>query len=152
MRPKTFEVLAYIVERHGRLVAKAELIEAVWPDTAVTDNSLAQCLVEIRRALGDDSQQYVRTVARRGYVFAAPVTKSASAEFPLSFSGVNNEVPPSLSPAKTIARIPVGRGVLGVILLAVLAAGSWFLVLVRRPAKQELTYSQITNFTDSAVS
>jgi DNA-binding winged helix-turn-helix (wHTH) protein len=107
MRPKTFEVLAYLVERHGRLVTKAELIEAVWPDTAVTDNSLAQCLVEIRRALGDNSQQYIRTVARRGYVFAAPVTKSVSAEFPGSFSAVNNEVPPSLPPVK--APVPAGE-------------------------------------------
>ena len=72
LRAKTFEVLTYLVERPGRLVTKIELIEAVWPDAAITDNSLAQCLVEIRRALGDDSQQLIRTVARRGYVFAAP--------------------------------------------------------------------------------
>ena len=74
LRPKPFQVLVYFVEHHGRLVTKAELIEAVWPDAAVMDNSLAQCLVEIRRALRDDSQQLIRTVARRGFVFTAPVT------------------------------------------------------------------------------
>src|SRR3989442_10851044 len=74
LAPKPFEVLAYIVEHHGRLVTKAALIEAVWPGVAITDNSLAQCLVEIRRALDDDSQQLIRTVARRGYLFAGPVT------------------------------------------------------------------------------
>src|SRR5207249_10021593 len=74
LRPKAFEVLTYLVERHGRLVTKSELLEAVWPDAAVTENSLAQCLLEIRRALADDSQQIIRTVARRGYLFAAPVT------------------------------------------------------------------------------
>src|SRR5215469_8585671 len=40
LRPKTFEVLTYLVQRAGRLVTKNELIEAVWPDTAITDNSL----------------------------------------------------------------------------------------------------------------
>jgi eukaryotic-like serine/threonine-protein kinase len=74
LRPKSFEVLACLVERHGHLVTRAELIEAVWPGTAVTDNSLTQCLVEIRRSLNDDAQQLIRTVARRGYLFAAPVT------------------------------------------------------------------------------
>ena len=78
LRPKTFEVLAYLVKHHGRLVTKTALIEMVWPDTAITDNSLAQCLVDIRRALGDDSQQLIRTVKGRGYVFAAPVTTPVS--------------------------------------------------------------------------
>src|SRR5881396_1495155 len=81
LRPKAFDVLTYLVERHGRLVTKAELIDAIWPDAAVTDNSLAQCLAEIRRALADESQQTIRTVARRGYVFAAPVTTPV-VEFP----------------------------------------------------------------------
>jgi DNA-binding winged helix-turn-helix (wHTH) protein/TolB-like protein/Tfp pilus assembly protein PilF len=74
LRPKSFEVLAYLLDRAGRLVNKDELVQAVWRDVAVTDNSLSQCMVEIRRALGDDSQQIIRTVARRGYLFAASVT------------------------------------------------------------------------------
>ena len=74
LRPKTFEVLTYLVQHSGRLVTKTELIDAVWPDTAITDNSLAQCLLELRRALGDEAQQFIRTVARRGYIFTAPVT------------------------------------------------------------------------------
>src|SRR5512138_3646122 len=74
LRPKSFEVLTYLVVHHGKLVPKNDLVEAVWPDTAVTDNSLSQCLFEIRRALDDDSQTVIRTVARRGYVFDAPVS------------------------------------------------------------------------------
>jgi DNA-binding winged helix-turn-helix (wHTH) protein len=81
LRSKSFEVLAYVVDHHGQLVTKAALMDAVWPDTAVTDNWLAQCMVEIRRALDDNSQQLIRTVARRGYVFTAPVTTPA-VEFP----------------------------------------------------------------------
>jgi TolB-like protein/DNA-binding winged helix-turn-helix (wHTH) protein/Flp pilus assembly protein TadD len=81
LRPKAFQILTYLVEHHGRLVTKDTLTEAVWRDAAVTDNSLTQCLVEIRRALGDEAQQLVRTVARRGYLFAASVTSSV-ADFP----------------------------------------------------------------------
>ena len=74
LRPKSFEVLGYLIRHQGQVVTKAALMDAVWPETAVTDNSLAQCLVEIRRVLEDDSQQLIRTIPRRGYVFAAPVT------------------------------------------------------------------------------
>jgi Tol biopolymer transport system component/DNA-binding winged helix-turn-helix (wHTH) protein len=83
LRPKPFEVLLYLVEHHGRVVSKTELTRAVWPDVAVMDNTLAQCLVEIRRALGDASQQLIRTVARRGYVFTLPVT-TPTVQFPRS--------------------------------------------------------------------
>ncbi|MGH9902084.1 MAG: winged helix-turn-helix domain-containing protein, partial [Pyrinomonadaceae bacterium] len=78
LRPKSFEVLKYLVENGGRLVTKAELMRAVWPDTAVTDDSLVQCLIEIRRALGDDSRRYVKTVPRRGYVFDAQVVEQSA--------------------------------------------------------------------------
>ena len=81
LRAKSFEVLTFLVERHGLLVTKTELIEGVWRDAAVTDNSLAQCLVEIRRALDDDAQRLIRTVARRGYIFVAPLTVPV-VEFP----------------------------------------------------------------------
>ncbi len=69
LRPKSFATLRYLVQNNGRLVSKDELIDAVWPDTAVTDNSLVQCLKEVREALGDKSQQYIKTVPRRGYIF-----------------------------------------------------------------------------------
>ena len=73
LRPKSFEVLKYLVENGGRLVNKEELIGAVWPDTAVTDDSLVQCLIEVRRALGERGQRLVKTVPRRGYIFEAEV-------------------------------------------------------------------------------
>lgn len=73
LRPKPFDVLTYLVQHHGRIVSKTELIDAVWSDAAVTDNSLAQCLLEIRRALDDDAQRLIRTVAKRGYLFVSPV-------------------------------------------------------------------------------
>ena len=72
LRPKSFETLRYLVENSGRLISKNELIEAVWPDTSVTDDSLVQCLIDVRRALGENGK-IVKTVPRRGYIFEAAV-------------------------------------------------------------------------------
>ena len=66
LRPKVYETLRYMVEHAGRLIGKQELMQAVWPDTFVTDDSLVQCTLELRRALDDRSQQLLRTVFRRG--------------------------------------------------------------------------------------
>jgi DNA-binding winged helix-turn-helix (wHTH) protein/TolB-like protein/Tfp pilus assembly protein PilF len=77
LRPKSFETLRHLVENSGRLISKNELIAAVWPDTSVTDDSLVQCLIDVRRALGENGQQIVKTVPRRGYIFDTEVTRSA---------------------------------------------------------------------------
>src|SRR5262245_44532912 len=73
--PKPFEALKYLVENPGRLISKTELIEVIWPDTAVTPDSLVQCMIEVRRALHDDAQQVIKTVPRRGYLVDKAVTK-----------------------------------------------------------------------------
>lgn len=82
LRPKSFEVLTYLVENSGRLVNKEELIRAVWPDTFVTDNSLVKCLKDVRVALQDDSQQHIKTVPRRGYVFTTEVRENDGVSAP----------------------------------------------------------------------
>jgi predicted ATPase/DNA-binding winged helix-turn-helix (wHTH) protein len=68
-------VLAYLVARAGQLVTKDELLEAVWPETIVSEGVLKTCLAQIRRVLGETAQtpQYIATVHRRGYRFIAPV-------------------------------------------------------------------------------
>ena len=73
LRPKSFGVLAYLVENAGRLVPKDELMAAVWSDVVVSDESLAKCVSEVRAALGDSDQRLVKTVPRRGYLLDAPV-------------------------------------------------------------------------------
>ncbi len=73
LRPKVFETLKYLVEHPRRLIGKQELMQAVWPDAFVTDDSLVQCTLELRRALDDRSQQLLKTVPRRGYVFTSEV-------------------------------------------------------------------------------
>lgn len=71
LRPKSFTLLVYLARHPGRLLAKDELIEAVWPDVAVTDDSLVQCVSELRAALGDGDQRLIKTVPRRGYLLDA---------------------------------------------------------------------------------
>lgn len=73
LRPKTFAVLTHLVENAGRLVSKEELMQAVWPDVVVSDESLAKCVSEVRAALGNGGQQLVKTVPRRGYLLDVPV-------------------------------------------------------------------------------
>ncbi|MGA8610853.1 MAG: winged helix-turn-helix domain-containing tetratricopeptide repeat protein [Xanthobacteraceae bacterium] len=74
LRPKSFAVLHYLVSNANRLVSKEEIFKAVWPDVFVTDDSLTQCVREVRAALDDRRQQIIKTVPRRGYMFATPVT------------------------------------------------------------------------------
>jgi adenylate cyclase len=75
LRPKSFEVLRYLVENADRLVTKEELIKVIWPNVVVTDESLAHCVSEIRQALGDSKQTIIATIPRSGYRFAAAVSR-----------------------------------------------------------------------------
>jgi adenylate cyclase len=78
LRPKTFEVLRYLLENADRVVSKGELIKAIWPNVRVTDESLTHCVSEVRHAIGDGEQTMIKTVPRRGYRFSAPVCRLAS--------------------------------------------------------------------------
>jgi DNA-binding winged helix-turn-helix (wHTH) protein len=78
LRPKTFAVLSYLVQRPGQLVSKDELFDAVWPGLIVTDDTLVQSIGELRRALGDVDAKLITTVPKRGYRFdlqAAPAER-----------------------------------------------------------------------------
>lgn len=69
LRAKSFELLLYLVARAGRVVSKDELLESVWNGQAISEDSLTQCVHDIRRALSDTEQGLIRTVPRRGYLF-----------------------------------------------------------------------------------
>lgn len=71
LRPKPAEVLRNLAERAGEVVTREALIDAVWPGIFVTDDSLTQCIAEIRRALGDDGALLLRTLPKRGYMLVA---------------------------------------------------------------------------------
>jgi adenylate cyclase len=80
LRPKSYEVLRYLVENAGRLISKEELIAAVWLQAVVTDESIARCISEVRAAIGDRDQTTIKTVPRRGYLFTADVMHQTSHE------------------------------------------------------------------------
>jgi formylglycine-generating enzyme required for sulfatase activity len=77
LRPKTFEVLKFLATNAGRLVSKQELYDAVWPNVIVSDDSIAQCIRELRQRLGDDDHSLIKTVSRRGYLLDTAVTTEA---------------------------------------------------------------------------
>ena len=73
LRPQSIDVLQVLLERHGQLVSKEELHDSVWGQKAVTDDSMAQCVADIRRALNDVDRKLLRTLPRRGYMFDGDV-------------------------------------------------------------------------------
>jgi predicted ATPase/DNA-binding winged helix-turn-helix (wHTH) protein len=87
LRPKVYETLKYLVEHPGQLIAKQELMQAVWPNAFVTDDSLVQCTLELRRALNDGGQRLLKTVPRRGYLFTASVMEHSATPEPPAVTG-----------------------------------------------------------------
>jgi DNA-binding winged helix-turn-helix (wHTH) protein len=80
LRRKTFDVLLYLVDHSGRLVTKAALLDAIWPDVTVSDTMPAACVAELRKALGDEklTPRFIETVHGRGYRFVAKVSSAAT--------------------------------------------------------------------------
>jgi TolB-like protein/tetratricopeptide (TPR) repeat protein len=76
LRPKSFELLRHLAENAGRLILKQDLIDAVWPNVFVTEDSLTRCISEVRSALSDSHHRIIKTVQRRGYVFEVPVSRA----------------------------------------------------------------------------
>ncbi len=110
LRPKVYETLRYLVENPGRLISKQELIQAVWPDAFVTDDSLVQCTVELRRALDNRNGQLLKTVPRRGYLFTAEVIQSSSktdlVPFVDSFTDGRERLPASVPRKRSSPPVP----------------------------------------------
>ena len=79
LRPKAFQVLAYLLAHRDRVVPKAELIEHVWPNQFIGDTTLNSCIMAVRKALGDAGRttRCLHTVHGQGYRFVAPVEERA---------------------------------------------------------------------------
>ncbi len=118
LRPQSFRVLHYLLNHPDRLVSKQELFEQIWGEAVVTDDSLAQCLVDIRRALGESGRRAVKTVPRRGYLFQAAEAGAAAD------AGVPNEPRPDRRAGARWLAVPV-------LLLTVLSG--WWLLDARGP-------------------
>lgn len=83
LRPKSMALLVHLVRNADRLLSKDELLDAVWSGVNVTEDSLTQCIRDIRRALDDTDQRLIRTVPRRGYVFSSHAREPAGSEDPV---------------------------------------------------------------------
>lgn len=123
LRPKSFDVLLYLARHPDRVVSKDELMEALWPGVFVTENSLVQCISDIRTALGVRGPEILKTVARRGYMFTAPVveTDPGPAE-PTAVEVPASESPPQPRRAPAWPRALVAAGAI----VALGAAGAWW--------------------------
>ena len=123
LRPKAELLLRHFLSDPGRLFAREELMDVLWPAAVVTDDSLVQCVGELRAALDDRSQALIRTIPRRGYRFEAAVVPAR----PKLLAPVPPEVADGPQPAPTdgLSVSPPqrpGRGVLAGLAAAVIAA------------------------------
>src|SRR5882724_5747992 len=80
LRNRSFGVLRHLAINAGRVVTKDELLNVNWPGVTVTEDSLTQCISEIRRALGEVCRDLVRTVPRRGYMVVFPERSATQSE------------------------------------------------------------------------
>ena len=93
VEPKAMDVLMLLAERVDRVVGRDELLAAAWPGVVVGDEALTQCIIKLRRALGDDSRSpaYIETISKRGYRLIASVRPIASPSAP---TGLEQPRPP----------------------------------------------------------
>jgi DNA-binding winged helix-turn-helix (wHTH) protein len=99
--PKVFETLLALVENHGRIVLKEELMKRLWPDTFVEESNLTFNIQQLRKSLGDNAREprYIETIPRRGYRFIAEVE-------PLAIPAqINTENPVPRTTVVTKARV-----------------------------------------------
>lgn len=118
LRPQAMEVLCYLAMNPGRPVSKEELFQEIWPGISVTDDSLVQCIRDIRQVLEDNDHRIVKTVPRRGYLFAGLIARD---DRPIS--SIEND-PHSDSAAKRFK----GREIKLVVIVAVGILALWGIV------------------------
>ncbi|HSS52698.1 MAG TPA: winged helix-turn-helix domain-containing protein [Thermoanaerobaculia bacterium] len=109
LTPKAFSILLILLERRGGVVEKEELIQAVWPDTYVTEANLTQNISSLRKALGEraNEHRYVVTVPGRGYSFVADVIeipRESTGEFSIA-----SLMAPAAAPAPPVPPPPVSE-------------------------------------------
>lgn len=130
LRPKAFAVLRFLVERHGQLTSKDELLSEVWRDSVVTEDAVTHCVTEIRRAIGDQSQEMLRTVPRRGYIFDFPVIAQ---DGPIEVAGN------SVRPGRIIGPMAWRWGLALVLVIGIIAI--WSAIATRNGAERDVVWA-----------
>jgi DNA-binding winged helix-turn-helix (wHTH) protein len=126
LRPKAFEVLRYLAQNAGRLVAKQD--DAVWPNVIVSDGSIAQCIRELRSKLGDGNHSLIKTVSRRGYLLDATVLVGAPQRPPDGLAVMPPEAPqPQPGSRQRVGTIAAHKLGAWAAVAAVLLGAAWWL-------------------------
>ncbi|WP_426958766.1 winged helix-turn-helix domain-containing protein [Muricoccus radiodurans] len=107
LRPKTAALLHHLLRQRGRLVTRNDLLDAVWPGIAVTEDGITQCVGEIRRALGPEGA-VLRTLPRRGYVLDPDADDAEHPGAPAAPPATTVE--PTPAPEVPLLPAPSGRG------------------------------------------
>jgi DNA-binding winged helix-turn-helix (wHTH) protein len=94
LKPKVFDLLAYLAQHPGLLVTKEELHEHLWPEQFISESALTYCMTAARKAVGDNGrvQRMIQTVYGRGYRFIVPVQERLHTD-----PGANERTPVNLS-------------------------------------------------------
>jgi DNA-binding winged helix-turn-helix (wHTH) protein/Tol biopolymer transport system component len=145
---RAFEALRYLVERSGELVEKSALMNAVWPRAVVEENNLSQCILTLRRALGESAgeRRFILTIPGRGFKFVAPVREVPHLRFDLPAGPLAQ--PPAGAPPRAGPR----RSVLLALALLIGAAGValWWRLASPAPVTVPAEYAALTDVADSA--
>jgi DNA-binding winged helix-turn-helix (wHTH) protein/TolB-like protein/Flp pilus assembly protein TadD len=130
LTPRVFKTLLFMVEHHGMVLDKERLMEAVWPDSIVEENNLAQAISKLRHVFGETpgAEKYIVTVPARGYRFVADVNERTDNGAATINDQATTPIPPENRTesvtAKDRQRLPAKTGrslafaVLGVIALS----------------------------------
>jgi eukaryotic-like serine/threonine-protein kinase len=160
---RAYDVLRYLVERAGELVDKASLLRAVWPSTLVEENNLNQCILVLRRALGESAgeRRFILTVPGRGFKFVAPVRAipvygemsppapaSAAAPYPPAFPSEAAPAAPEHARRRPARRrlVIVGSALLATAVLAAIIT----LTVQPGPVTRPTEYEALTDLSESA--
>ncbi|HEX6729571.1 MAG TPA: winged helix-turn-helix domain-containing protein [Pyrinomonadaceae bacterium] len=168
LTPKVFDTLLALVEQHGRIVGKNELMDRLWPDSFVEESNLIFNIQHLRKALGDNARNpiYVETIARRGYRFIAQVeecltdeatvptnvkVRAALPEYPsekiASLAGANSESlavepiekrEPTTNPLRFLSSRPISTAVAASILVLV-SVSAWYLARAKGEQRRFLS-------------
>jgi adenylate cyclase len=103
LRRKSFQLLRLLVENVGQLLDRDGIYRAIWTDLAVSDDSITQCIHEIRRALGDKAQRIVRTVPGRGYLMEVEVTTGDAVRVAPTVTAIAGPAPGGLAGAPRLS-------------------------------------------------
>jgi DNA-binding winged helix-turn-helix (wHTH) protein/Tfp pilus assembly protein PilF/TolB-like protein len=130
LRSQSFDVLDYLAGNAGRVVSKDELIDAVWDRKPANEDSLVQCIADIRRALGDSDHRLIRTLPRKGYMFVAQATEVAPGEV----ARVQQSQAPAARPQAAADATRQSLVIAACLLVVLLAGTGWLVWSWARPA------------------